>query len=67
MTMLNTQRVSVSTPVFAQMSTTLPSHHIPSSSGLLPPFRDGTDPLLGGHRAIRAGRAAVAVTRGSGR
>lgn len=63
MTMLNTQRVSLSIPVFTQISTTLAFHHIPRSFGLLPPLQDGTDPLLGGHRAARARRSGLVVTR----
>jgi hypothetical protein len=50
--------IPLSAPVLAPMFTTLPFRCPPSSQ---PPFhihRDGTDPLLGGHRASHRHRPA---------
>ncbi len=43
--------VSVFAPVLAPMFPTLPPADSATSSGLHLPFRDGTDPQFGGHRA----------------
>jgi hypothetical protein len=64
MTIPNTRRASMSDPVFVRRSVMLASHHIRSSSGLLRTFRDGTDPLLGGHRAGPAARHGIDDARG---
>jgi hypothetical protein len=66
MTIHNKQRASMSDPVFVRRSVMLASHHIRSSSGLLRTFRDGTDPLLGGHRAGPTGRHGIDDATGAG-
>lgn len=66
MTRRNKRRAAVSDPVFARRSVMLASRYIPSSPGLLRTFRDGTDPLLGGHRAGPAGRHGLDDTTGGG-
>jgi hypothetical protein len=66
MTIPNTRRASMSVPVFVRRSVMLASVHIRSSSGLFRTFRDGTDPLLGGHRAGPAGRHGIDGVRGGG-
>lgn len=55
---------SVSARVLARVSTT-PTHILfRSSSGHLPPLRDGTDPLLGGLRAAAPGDSQTVVGSG---
>jgi hypothetical protein len=44
--------VSVFAPVLAPIFPTLSPADSATSSGLHLPFRDGTDPLIGGHRAV---------------
>jgi hypothetical protein len=48
--------VSVFAPVLAPMFPTLPPTDSTTSSGLHLPFRDGTDPQFGGHRAVPGDR-----------
>lgn len=50
--------------VFARLLASLTSRCLPSSSGLSVPFRDGTDPLLGGHRAERSDRQTTSHEAG---
>jgi hypothetical protein len=44
--------VSVFAPVLTAIFPTLPPTDSATSSGLHLPFRDGTDPLLGGQQAV---------------
>lgn len=64
--MTHQRRGPMSDPVFAPISAMLASGHIRSSPGLFPTFRDGTDPLLGGHRAGPAGHHGVDSITGEG-
>lgn len=52
-------------PVLARMFTTLPFPCYPSSTGQFPTYRDGTDPLFGGHRG-GSGDHHVPTTRRGG-
>jgi len=51
MTIIQHRHIPLFAHVFAPILAMLPSPYFPSSSGLLLPLRDGTDPLLGGHGA----------------
>jgi hypothetical protein len=62
---LTTANESVFARLFDRIFTLSPLPHFPSSLPTLPSFRDGTDPLLAGHRpaaplrhsAVAGGRA----------
>ncbi len=58
---------SVFPRVLAPVSTTLASFSFRSSSGVTALLRDGTDPLLGGHRAAPAASRTMVGSSSGGR
>jgi hypothetical protein len=61
-----TATVSVFAAVLAPIFATLAAIHMARPPGHFPPFRDGTDPLLGGHGAAPGCRGRLAVIGAGG-